>query len=300
MIPTFPKFKKVEESDQETIESYTLRFPPYSDFNFFSLWSWDTNEKRMVSELHGNLVVRFTDYATHTPFLSYLGTTQQEETASTLMQFAQSEGISPILRLVPKDSVENLSPSFTVEEDEGNFDYIYLVPELATLRGSRFKAQRQLSNRFTRRYPQARFEILSFSDASNLSAIATLLHSWKSNKKSKDKEHEIPNEKTAIDRILKAAHADSLMVGGVFFGESMIGFSINEILSNLYGIVHFEKADITYTGVYDFLIQNTARHLATKDVLLWNWEQDLGIENLRRLKMNYCPAGFFKKYRVSR
>src|SRR3989344_4074638 len=278
MIPTFPQFKKVEITDREAVESYTLRYPLYSDLNFYSLWSWDTVDGRMVSELEGNLIVKFTDYKTQAPFFSFLGTTQSEKVASTLIEFAEAQGISPELRLVPKDSIIHIGPTFLVEEDPGNFDYIYLVPELAVLKSSRFKSPRQLANRFKREYPGAQFKILELNGQSSTEVVIPLLHDWKANKKSDGKEYEIPNEEIAIARILKSADHTNLFFASIFLKERLIGFSINEVMSNLYGIVHFEKADITYTGIYDFLIQKTACHLAKKDVLLWNWEQDLNIE----------------------
>ncbi len=83
MIPQFPDFKHVEVDDREAVEAHTHRYEPYSDFNFTSLWAWDTSGERMISELNGNLVVRFTDYSTHEPFLSFLGDSQTEHTAKT-------------------------------------------------------------------------------------------------------------------------------------------------------------------------------------------------------------------------
>ena len=41
MLPEFPQFKKLELSDKEEVEKFTSKFPPYSDFNFVSMWSWD-------------------------------------------------------------------------------------------------------------------------------------------------------------------------------------------------------------------------------------------------------------------
>ena len=38
MIPEFPEFKKLELSNKEEIEKITQKFPPYSDFNFVSMW----------------------------------------------------------------------------------------------------------------------------------------------------------------------------------------------------------------------------------------------------------------------
>lgn len=45
MIPKFPEFKKLELSNKEEIENFTSKFPPYSDFNFVSMWCWDFRYK---------------------------------------------------------------------------------------------------------------------------------------------------------------------------------------------------------------------------------------------------------------
>jgi len=73
MIPTFPKFKSLELSDRAEVERFTSRHPPYSDYNFTSLWCWDIYERVLLSQLDGNLIVRFTDDATGEPFYSFFG-----------------------------------------------------------------------------------------------------------------------------------------------------------------------------------------------------------------------------------
>src|SRR3989344_1777498 len=118
MILQFPEFRVVEVNDREAIESHTKQFFPYSDFNFTSLWAWDTSGERMISELNSNLVVRFTDYSTHEPFFSFLGIRETEHTARTLIDYAKAEGITPELRLMPEISVRDMRTSvLKVEED---------------------------------------------------------------------------------------------------------------------------------------------------------------------------------------
>lgn len=73
MIPEFPQFKVLELSDKGDIEVFTKKFPPYSDFNFVSMWSWDIKGDMRISQLNDNLVVRFTDYLTGNPFFSFFG-----------------------------------------------------------------------------------------------------------------------------------------------------------------------------------------------------------------------------------
>src|SRR3989338_9883206 len=139
MIPQFPQFKRVEITDREAVEAHTHKYEPYSDFNFTSLWAWDTSGERMISELNNNLVVRFTDYSTHEPFLSFLGANENEHTARTLIDYCKTEGLPTTLKLVPEVSVKEMRPSvMRVEEDRDNFDYIYSVPKLAAMRGSEY------------------------------------------------------------------------------------------------------------------------------------------------------------------
>lgn len=79
MIPEFPKFKHIELIDKEEIEQITHKYPPYSDFNFVSMWSWDIKGEIRISKLNNNLVVRFTDYLSGNPFFSFLGDNYEQK-----------------------------------------------------------------------------------------------------------------------------------------------------------------------------------------------------------------------------
>ena len=300
MIPLFPEFKKVGVNDREAVESHAHRYPPYSDFNFTSLWAWDTSNERMISELNGNLVVRFTDYSSHEHFFSFLGTNEPEHTARELIRHAESLSISPTLQLVPEVSVTGMRASvLAVGEDKDHFDYLYSTEELATLKGIRFKGKRQMLTRFMHAYPEAYVEIGDLNNVNIQKQIISILRTWESNKKSENKEYELQHEETAITRLFQTADKHTLVVTGIFLKGSMIAFSIDEILPKQYSITHFAKADSSNRGIYDFLNSKVALHLAQNDTALWNWEQDLGVESLRRSKLSYRPTRFLKKYRVS-
>src|SRR3989344_6982684 len=124
-LPEFPKFKPLELSDKQDIEKITNKFPPYSDFNFVSMWSWDIKDEMRVSQFYGNLVVRFTDYLTGVPFYSFLGDNKVNETAEALLKLSKNEGLKPELRLVPESSINRLhNQQFNILEDRDHFDYI--------------------------------------------------------------------------------------------------------------------------------------------------------------------------------
>lgn len=56
MIPQFPNFKKAEVADRGAVEAHTHKYDPYSDFNFTSLWAWDTSGERMISGLNSDSI----------------------------------------------------------------------------------------------------------------------------------------------------------------------------------------------------------------------------------------------------
>ena len=161
MLPEFPNFKKLELSDKEDVEKITHKYPPYSDFNFVSMWSWDIKGEMRISQLNGNLVVRFTDYITGDPFYSFLGNNKVNETAETLLQFCKKEGAKTILELVPEDSIKGLNiKKFNIEEDRDHFDYIYPINSIASYLGSEYQKHRKMVRRFEK---QHKFEILTLN-----------------------------------------------------------------------------------------------------------------------------------------
>ena len=300
MIPQFPKFKKVELSDREDVEAYTKKYQPYSDFNFISLWAWDFNKKRGISMLHDNLVIRFTDYSTQEIFFSFLGTNEVERTVQELLLHSKKIGVQQTLRLVPEIVINEIDiPQFKIARDFDNFDYIYLIPLLSKMQGKTYKSRRVPAEKFLREQPSARFEIRNLSDPIIQEGITSVIRSWEKKKNLERKECEVEHEDAAIKRLFEMSLSHDMTVGAIFVGDAMRAFTIEEIVPHKYSIGHFWKTSGICTGEYDFLAQKTAQYLEDKGIVYWNWEQDLGKENLRSSKRSYRPSDFLKKYQVS-
>lgn len=299
MIPQFPEFKHVEVSDRGAVEAHTHKYPPYSDFNFTSLWAWDTSGERMISELNGNLVVRFTDYSTHEPFLSFLGTNETEQTARTLIDYCKEEGLPTTLKLVPEVSIKDIRPSvLKVEEDRDNFDYIYSVPKLSSMRGNEYMSKRGRVNKFRRDNQGVLVEAIDLANVETQNNILDVIGLWEKKKIADTKDYEVQHERAAIVRLCETADSHKLVAIGIFSSQKMLAFSIEEILPSDYAICHFWKADGVRQGVFDFLMQEKARHLETLGSFFLNYEQDLGISALRTAKSSYRPVHFLNKYSV--
>jgi hypothetical protein len=301
MIPVFPDFKKLELTDKEDVEKFTSEFPPYSDFNFTSLWIWDTNGKRMLSQLNGNLIVCFTDYLTSKLVFSFLGTNKIEQTTRSIIDFAKKTKASPILSFISEEIAKNLSNSdFYIEEDRDNFDYIFSTSQLSAFRGMKYKTKRHEVNKFLTLYPNVVFKSENSISPILREHIVSLLQKWTVKKESN---LEIDNlgfgsEKKALNKMLETENKN-LLVFTCSLNDNLIGFEIDEILSSKYAVAHFSKVNTFYKGINDFLNMKLSQHLNSIGVEFCNWEQDLGLENLRKSKMSYSPINFLKKYKVS-
>ena len=150
MLPKFPVFKKLELSDQIDIEKITSKYQPYSDFDFFSMWSWDVLGTYRISELNGNLVVVLLDHFTNDPVYSFIGNNQSEKTIKQLFAFFEIiDNPTPVMKLIPEISLQDVNfKKYLIEIDLNNYDYVYSTMELSTYEGSKFSGKRKLSNRF--------------------------------------------------------------------------------------------------------------------------------------------------------
>lgn len=297
MIPKFPKFKKLEFSDQDDIEQITFRHLPYSDFNFSSLWSWDTKDNISICTLNGNLVVKFTDHFSDELFCSFLGPNLSNNTIEKVLMYAKQNHITTKLRLVPEISLEKIDLSrFMIEIDADNSDYVFDINALSTYESHKFSTKRKIANSFFRKYSGMHVKEIDLNGYENKIRILQLNTIWSENK-SKDKYFYLHKENLAIERFLSCNFRDSLCVGIINNG-SLIGYSMFSLLPNRYTICHFSKADINFNGIYEFLMRESCKILKEKGYIFMNYEEDLGISGLRYSKNSYKPIAFLRKYTI--
>src|SRR5437867_2092568 len=128
MLPDFPTFKGLEIEDKRLIEPYIAHLPPYSDFQFGNLWSWNILEKTKLSVLNSNLVLLLYDTFLHSPLVTFIGSQSIPETANTLIEYSKSTLGLNQLGLVPLEIANELQEAgFTVVPDEDNNDYVFSV-----------------------------------------------------------------------------------------------------------------------------------------------------------------------------
>lgn len=298
MIPPFPEFKRLELADKADVESFTKQFPPYSDFNFNSIWSWDVRGDVRISQLNGNLVVRFSDYITGEPFYSFIGQNEVSDTARTLIEIAKVFDIKAELKLIPEEVAKLIDASdLVVTEDPDNFDYICDVEELGEMDGVKYKQKRNEVNTLTATHPHIEAREIDLRDLDIKKSIITLFHDWLENKKREGKGFE-EQEEAAFNKMLLLADKYPLTGVGVFLDAKLVGFMICEFETDEYVVGHASKADNSIRGTNAFLMKSMAAIVKSHGRRYFNYEQDLGLQNLRDGKNRFRPAFFLKKYTI--
>ncbi len=299
MLPKFPEFKKLELTDAADILKITSQYDPYSDFDFASMWAWDVNNNTLISELNGNLAAILSEHFTGLPFYSFLGNKDVNRTLQQLFAFSvHSETSKPQLRMVPEVSLRQINlKKFIIEIDLNNYDYIYDLSELSTFTGSKYSTKRKLFNKFSRNYPDAMMRILDLANPEDKNKILSLSRYWTRNNAKPDENLDLNKELQAIQRFLDAGFDNAFCVG-VFLAERMIGYDMLTLSHNKYAISHFCKADVAYSGAYEYLTNKEAMLLLQKDIAYLNAEEDLGLPGLRFAKNSLKPVSFLRKYSI--
>lgn len=295
-IPQFPSFKRLTFSDKKRIETITSSYPAYSDYNFASLWSYNTQNDFLVSMLHKNLVIRFRDYITKDTFYSFLGTHNIQETIETLFAYLKKKNLKPELKLIPEVTIETLKETkhdFLITEDRDNFDYVYNLSHLSDLNGRFYSKKRNKVKKFLKEHSHMSIQDIHLNDNTTHKHILSVFSKWE------EKQGRSSHEKIAIQRLLKKAHFFDLLCLGLYSKTDLKAFSIVEIVQNGFVMVHFSKADRSYTGIFETLYKTLADTLREKGSQFLNREQDMGLSRLRHAKQSWGPLYFLKKYTVS-
>lgn len=293
-------FSPIEFSHRSILSHFTKQFEPYSDFNFTSLYAYNTHDLAQYSILNNNLVLLFEDYLTSEKFLSVLGTSSLLDTFNAMTSYCKSNNISREFRLIPEVVLRGLGDEvvnkYRIEEDVDNHDYILDVKRTMILNGQKMRGKKNQRNRFQRLYPDVEVSLDS-ERVLNLQDIDPICKSWIA--QTNQPEPDVANEYSAIQRVVKISRELDVQAIGLYEGAKMIGFCIYEMCTDSeYTMLHFIKADKDYDGIYTFLQSRVAAEVDRHRYKYINLEQDLGIPGLRKNKLTWQPCKYLRKFKV--
>lgn len=297
MIATFPTFTSIDLGINHEYNELIREHPPYSDFNFVSLHSWNKGGGGSVSLLHGNVVLQLSGYTANEKIVTFLGTNKPEATLDALLHYAEQRPSTTHLRLIPEQSIHQIKAGpWHIEEDPDNHDYVISLTNLIGMRGSGMRRYRRAVKAFLSTYGALPLTPLDLRDAATQETILDVFRQREGIKQGNDARYEL----YALTRLLAHAHHHQLVAYGLRIQGSLQAFIICEDVGKGWSIGHFWKAVTTHAGIYAYLMWQTAQQLMQRGVSLMNIEQDLGIEGLRYYKQSFCPVGHLKKFSVMR
>ena len=292
-IPDFPNFRPFAAEDKNLFDSIQEKGQPkISDYTFANFFIWRIIDGTMLTKINGN-VCTFAHAPDRMPyFMMPQGDIEVEDTLRKCLTIS-----SKVIRLSEEFVTKHKSElsCFLIEEDRDNFDYIYLVEDLRTLKGKKFDGKRNHINHFLKNNT-FEYQLLS---AEHIEECLVLNEKWCTAKK---KESEaFPNlecEAKVVDEILCNMQMLDVRGGVIKTGGEIKAFSIGQRLNKDTGVVHVEKYDPDIRGLSQLINREFARH-AWNDIVYMNREQDLGHPGLRKAKMSYHPVILEKKYNLS-
>ena len=220
------------------------------------------------------------------------------ETAEVLLEISKEENIVQKLQLIPQEVAKKLNQNkFYILENRDHFDYVYNASDLHKSKGKKYETHRNLLSRFTRRHTETSTKILKLNLAKR--DILELSEKWRVSKIGEHDEEKLKNEYEAIKKIFDFVD-ENLIAICIFHKDTLIGYSINEILNDKHVLCHFAKADTEFSGIYSFLMKQTCIFLLSINKEFLNYEQDLGLPRLRYSKNSFHPKVFLTKYAVIR
>lgn len=181
----------------------------------------------------------------------------------------------------------------TVEESRGDWDYIYNTRELVELKGNRFHKKKNLVNRFKKDHD---YKYMKFKDEMIIHAL-DMQQDW-CEWRDCESFDSLSAENRVIPRVFQCWNKlQGLKGGAITINNSLVAYTIAECIDEETNLIHFEKGNTDYTGVYQAINQMFLEQEGGNYRLV-NRMQDMDDEGLRKSKMSYRPVDFLKKYRV--
>lgn len=183
-------------------------------------------------------------------------------------------------------------------------DYIYQVDALIELRGNSYHTKRTEINKFIKSYPDHIVEELDTQKHHD--EIINLFNKWVADRvKYMPKEEAevflegIHQERHAIKHMLKNYTKLNLIGIVIYINGELKGFTVGERINNDTATVIIEKTDFEVLGCAQFIFREFSKMLKEHyNVTYINVGDDMGFENLKKVKMSYRPFKLVPKYTI--
>ncbi len=294
-IPKFPYFRGLVLDDKPLFDKLFSIYPPMiSEFTFTNLFIWRDFYKIKIS-LIDNFLCILSDREKDPFFFPPIGEGDLKKCIQDLFEYLKGRNTLASIqradeRVVSKVEFNGSGINVTPERDQ--FDYVYLVDDLIKLNGRRYHRKRNHIVRFKENF---NFQYTSMTTDLIEECLSLQTH-W-CNLKHCELDQGLMNESLAIKEALLNYEKLSIRGGVILIDGEVEAFSLGEPLNPDTVVIHIEKANPLFEGIYSVINHAFLEHEWNKYKFV-NREQDMGIEGLRKAKESYFPDHMVKKYKI--
>ena len=265
---------------------------PSSDYSFINLWAW-ADEYGLIWAWENDLV--WIQQTLPEPVnWAPVGDWNEAEWSDLLSRNFTGE---TVFTRVPEKLTELWKERagegrIVFEPLRGQWDYLYAAADLIALKGNRYHKKKNLLNQFLSTYIYS-YEPLGPEMTQKALALQTDWCTWRDCEAS----NMLSAENRVIEKVLKNwSSLKGLTGGALLVGDAIVAYTVAEMLGDKTLVIHFEKGNPDYKGVYQAINQMFLERFGSPDILV-NREQDLDDEGLRKAKLSYHPLDYLKKFR---
>ena len=287
-------FRPLDVNDKIEYEKHLRTSSPRGcEMSFANLFLWGDQK---IAKVNGHLVFLSTFSKSFYPFP--FGEGDKKAVIDALIQDAKEREIPFTLTSVCENErqiIESVYPEkFEFTTNDGSYDYVYDINDLADLSGKKYHKKRNHLRNFQKAHPDYQVVVL---DKTNLGKVKDLVDAWYLAKTTE--EDDFSYEKGVFDRAM--ANFDELGLIGIMIVDNQevlavtfASFFYEDMLD-----VHFEKARADVDGAYTVVNYEFARYVRENfpQIKFLDREEDMGLEGLRRAKRSYYPHHQIVKYK---
>ena len=217
----------------------------------------------------------------------------------TLLSEAHQKGKKLLFETVTEKAKnfleENYPGHFYIEEKRDNAEYIFNREKLAELKGKEYEGKRWEVHRFQKEF-EGRYSIEELVP-SYFEEVKAFSRRWYDDFYTEETNAQLRAEEKALDNALENFYELGFHGLVILIDGKIAAFEYGTPLNQDTYDGFVEKADRSYKYIYKML-NNTVAGRCPGSIKWLNWEEDLGHEGLRKMKLSYRPEYLLKKYLV--
>ncbi len=287
-------FHKISLADKDWIDE-KLKYDDYAacEYTFANNFIWRKVYQAEVGQAYGCGVFRYQNNGRRQ--YSYpFGSGDKKAVIKLLMQKCANEGVPlsiyPIMEKGRSELLKDFPGEFLVDTNRDNWDYVYTVEKLTSLKGHKLHGKRNHIARFMDDNDWS-YEKLAADDIDECRKMAQEWIGHREEKWNSAMDREI----AVLGEALKNFDALGLIGGVLRKKGEIVAFTVGERLNSDTLVVHFEKAFPELQGAYPMINQQFVINEGGQYTYV-NREDDTGDLGLRKAKLSYVPDILLKKY----